>query len=166
MMRWSMRGILLAGVIAAVIWGWIWFFPSPEHAIRRRLNDLASLACVHPNEGAAASVFSGTKLLSYFAPEIRFIVELPGHPRQEFNDRGELLAAAVRFRSLVGTLQVDFLDINVSVAPDKQSATAHLTVRAKVGGENDLMVQELRFKLRKIDGTWLISEVETVKTLS
>ena len=105
-------------------------------------------------------------MLSYFGPEVRFTIEMPGHSPSVFTDRNELLGAAIRFRSVVGSLQLDFLDIVVTVAPDRQSAVAHLTAEAKIGGESDLMVQELRFKLRKIDGTWLITEVETVKTLS
>ena len=63
-------------------------------------------------------------------------------------------------------LSVEFLDINVTVEPDRKSAAADLTLKARVAGEKDLIVQELKFTLRKIDGTWLIIRVETVKTLS
>jgi hypothetical protein len=54
----------------------------------------------------------------------------------------------------------------VTVAPDKQSAVADLTVQANISGEPDPIVQEMKFTLRKIDGRWLITRVETVRTLS
>jgi hypothetical protein len=54
----------------------------------------------------------------------------------------------------------------VALAADKQSATVDLTARARVGGEPDSYVQEMKFVLKKTDGHWLIVRVETVKTLS
>jgi hypothetical protein len=63
-------------------------------------------------------------------------------------------------------LKVKFPDINVTVAPDKQSAVADLTVEANISGERDPMVQEMKFTLQKIDGKWLITRVETVRTIS
>ena len=44
-------------------------------------------------------------------------------------DREEITQAALMARSRAGGLQVKFPDINVTVAPDKQSAVADLTVR-------------------------------------
>jgi hypothetical protein len=52
------------------------------------------------------------------------------------------------------------------VGPDKQSAVADLTVEAKVSGERDPIVWEMKFTLRKTDGQWLITRVETVRTLN
>ena len=68
-------------------------------------------------------------------------------------------------RTALAGLNVEFLDVSVSVGPDQESATANLTAKAKVPGE-DFMVQELKFTLKKIQGAWLILRVETVKTLS
>jgi len=39
--------------------------------------------------------------------------------------------------------------INITVAPDKQSAVADLTVEANVSGEHDSIVREMKFTLRK-----------------
>jgi hypothetical protein len=67
---------------------------------------------------------------------------------------------------LSGGLTVKFPDINVTVDPDQQSAQADITVEAQAPGEQDMTVQEMRFTLRKLDGKWLITRVQTVRTLS
>ena len=41
-----------------------------------------------------------------------------------------------------------------------------LTLRAESAGDQYLVVQEMKFTLRKVDGEWLILRVETVKTLN
>ena len=64
------------------------------------------------------------------------------------------------------SLSVEFLDINIILGSDKSTAVANLTARAKVTGEKEYLVQELRFILKKIGRAWLINRIETVKTLS
>jgi hypothetical protein len=61
---------------------------------------------------------------------------------------------------------VKFPDINVTVAPDKNSATADVTVEGTVSGEHDAILQEMKFTFEKTDGHWLINRVETVRVLS
>jgi hypothetical protein len=41
-----------------------------------------------------------------------------------------------------------------------------VTVEARVPGERDMMAQAMRFSLHKIDGKWLITRVQTVRSLS
>ena len=69
-------------------------------------------------------------------------------------------------RSRAGGLRVKFPDINITVAPDKQSAVVDLTVEANISGEHNSIVREMKFTLQKTDGQWLITRVETVRTLS
>ena len=80
--------------------------------------------------------------------------------------RDEITQAAMGARSGVSALKVEFLDVTVIVGPDRQSAVADLTAKAQVPGDKDFTVQELKFTLKKMDGEWLITRVETVKTLS
>ena len=63
-------------------------------------------------------------------------------------------------------MQVEFLDVNITMAPDKQSAVADLTAKGKVPGDKDILVQELKMKLKKIGRQWYLQKVETVKSLS
>jgi hypothetical protein len=51
------------------------------------------------------------------------------------------------------------------VAPDKQSAEVTCTAQVNAGDSKDIGIQELRFQLKKIDGDFLITRAETVKTL-
>ena len=68
-------------------------------------------------------------------------------------------------RSNVNGFSVEFLDVNVQLDNSKTSAVVNLTAKGRVSGDRDLVVQELKFVLNKIKGDWLISKVETVKTL-
>jgi hypothetical protein len=43
---------------------------------------------------------------------------------------------------------------------------ANLTGKATVEGEGDSQLQEFNFKLKKVDRTWLVYRIDTVKTLS
>jgi hypothetical protein len=97
---------------------------------------------------------------------VEITVDIPGRSRLTFNGRDELLQAAAGAGSAGRGLNLAFLDIIITLAPDQNSAIAELTATAKVTGEKDLYVQELKFRLRKVDGDWLIFQVENLKTLS
>jgi len=165
MKKWAFRTLLLAGLITLGLWGWRAWFPSPQQVIRKRLAELAQAASFSSNEAPLAKLAAVQKLPAFFTAEVEITVEAPGRSQQTFHGRDELLQAALGARSALSGLNVEFLDVNVSVGPDQESATANLTAKAKVPGE-DFMVQELKFTLKKIQGAWLILRVETVKTLS
>jgi ketosteroid isomerase-like protein len=160
-----LRGFLAAVLIAAGIWVWWTFFPSAQRAIRKTLLELAKAACIAPNESPLAKAINSKKVTDFCTGDVEITVDIPGYSRQTINGRDELLQAAMGARALVGGLNVEFLDIHVTVGPDKQSAIAELTAKGKVPGDKDLLVQELKFTLKKMGGDWLIQKVETVKTL-
>jgi ketosteroid isomerase-like protein len=101
----------------------------------------------------------------FFAADVELNVDLP-ELGQRTMDRVEITQLALMGRSRAGGLQVKFPDINITVAPDKQSAMADLTVEANISGEHDSVVREMKFTLRKTDGQWLITRIETVRTLT
>ena len=72
----------------------------------------------------------------------------------------------MQFRPAVGGLKVELYDIIVTVAPDKSTAEANLTLVARPAAERDKIVLELKFRLNKAEGGWRIYRLETVKTLS
>ena len=63
-------------------------------------------------------------------------------------------------------MKVEFPDVNVTVGPDKLSAVADVAVKVQAAGEKDFYVQEMKLTFQKIGGDWLITRVETVRTLS
>jgi hypothetical protein len=83
-----------------------------------------------------------------------------------FSDRDEIAKAVLAAHSAADGQKVEFLDVSVAVGPDKQSAVADLTARAQIAGDKDFSVQAMKFTLQKIDGQWLITRVETVRTFS
>ena len=57
-------------------------------------------------------------------------------------------------------------DLSVTVAPDKLSAVADVVVQVQAGGDKDFRVLEMKFTFQKIGGDWLITRVETIRTVS
>jgi hypothetical protein len=165
-MKIALRFILFAVLVALGVWLWFILFPSPEKVIRRRLTELARTVSSSSNEGDLARLGAARSVAGFFSTNVELNVELPELGQRNSMDREEITQAALLARSRAGGVQVKFPDINITVAPDKQSAVADLTVEAKVSGEHDPFVQQMKFTLHKIDGQWLITRVETVRTLS
>jgi hypothetical protein len=165
-MQKSFRALLVIALIAAGIWSWRVLFPSPQNAIRSRLRKLAETASFQSGQGIIPKALKAQKLADYFTPDVTVIAEIRGYGADTWKGRDELIQnAAIRMQQL-GALKVEFVDINVTLTPDGQSAVANLTGKATVPGERDFFVQEFDFRLKKIGGHWLIYEIETVKTLS
>ena len=56
--------------------------------------------------------------------------------------------------------------MNITVSADKLSAVADVTLKVQAAGQKDIYVQEMKFTFQKIGGDWLITRVETIRTLS
>jgi len=166
MKRRIFRAILGAAIVAIGIWIWVVMFPGPERAIRLRLAELAKSASFGGNESPLAKLANSQRLAGFFTSDVEIDVDAPGRPKLTLNGRDSLAQAAMQVRSVYSGLQVEFLDINIILAPDKQSAEANLTLKGRLAGEKDMIVQELRMLLNKLEGTWKVKKVETVKTLS
>ena len=163
-MRWFSRAVL-AGVLAALgIWCWHTWFPSPEKAIRKRLKELAQLASFASNEAPVARLFNCEKLTTLFTSDVKIELDATGW-QQTLSGHDQLFQAAMVVRQRFGGFSVDFIDIDITLGPERQSAITDLTAKGKMAGEKDLLVEELRFSLKKVKGMWLINRVETVKTL-
>ncbi len=165
MRRW-VWGIALAVIIlGAGIWGYRVMFPGPERVIRERLALVEKLANIAPNEAPLAKLANAQQLAACFTDNPQILIEGTGHGRVVINGQRDLQDAVRAARSQLTQLKVEFLDVNVAVAADKQTALVNLTGKATVPGDSDLMVQELNFQMRKEGRAWLVSRVETVKTL-
>jgi hypothetical protein len=165
MKTWSFRIILVGLLIALGFWGWRVFFPNPEMVIRKRLGELAKATSFSPNEGDVAKVWNASLLADFFTPDVQVTVEVYG-TQHTISGRDELLRKAVGARSAVSSLTIEFPDIKVTVAPDRNSAVVNLTAKGNVAGQRDFYLQELRLRLTRIKRDWLINQIESVKTLS
>ena len=165
-MKIFIRICLAAAVIALGFWLWTLVFPGPEKIIRKRLTKVAALLSYDSKEGQIARLANVNQLAGFFSSDVTVIVDTPARSRHEISGRDELTQAAMGARMALSGLRVEFLDLNVTLSPDNSEATVALTGEARVSGDRDLFVQELKFVLRKIDGDWLIVRIETVRTLT
>jgi hypothetical protein len=157
--------IVLILLFAGGFWAWQTMFPSPEKVIRKQLSELAKVVSIAPNEAPLAQAVNSQKLSTFFTRDVTVQVDVPGRGQVRFSGNDELLQAALTARAQLNGLQVEFLDVSVWLAPDKQAAAANLTGKARVPGERELMVEEFKFGFRKAGRNWLIDQVQTVKTL-
>jgi hypothetical protein len=165
-MRIVSRVVFLAALAMLGVWLWAVLYPSPEKVIRRQLNEIAKHVSSLGNEGTLARLATAQGLVGYFSTNAAVNIDTREEGRYDFVGRDEITQAILATPFADGSLSVKFLDVDVTVAPNKQSATARLTVDADVSGQRDEIVQEMKLTLQKISGRWLITHVETIRTLS
>ena len=163
-MKYFVRLVILILLLALSYWAWGFFFPNPQKIIHQRLDKLARLASFGPHEGNIAHVAAIEQIRPLFAKSVEVSVNIPGESHT-FNDRDELMQAALAARSSLTSLKIQFEDINTALSAADQSAIVSLTVKASVNGEQDAVVEQFKIIFKKINGDWVISHVETVSAL-
>lgn len=157
--------LVLAALVGLGIWGWRVLHPSPEQIIRKRLAQLAQSASFGPNEAPLAKLWNAQELGKFFTADVQIAFDAPG-ASGVLNGRDQLLERVMGARSVLTSLRIEFPDINVSVGEDGESAVVDVTAKARVSGEREPYLQELKITFQKNGGQWLIRRVETTKTLS
>jgi len=156
--------IILMALLALGWWGWSAWFPNPRQAIRNRLNQAASLASFTRGEGNIKRALSLQKLSGCFTEDAQITVDIPGVENHTFT-RSELMESGMALKSMAYGLKAELIDVNIELGAGHDSALVDLTLKAKLGNEPEPIWQELKFNLKKINGDWLISRVDTIKTL-
>ncbi len=164
-MKIAFRLALLALLAVLGFWLWTVLFPSPEKVVLRKIARLAETATVHAGDGNITRAGKATSVVSQFATDAEIVIDAPGLNAHSLSGREEIREAALGGFANVTSLTVQFVDATARAAADKQSAEVTCTARVTSGDSKDLGIQELRFQFKKIDGDWLITRVETVKTL-
>jgi hypothetical protein len=159
------RLILLVAVAAIGFWIWRAVFPPPQKVIFRRLQRLAEAASVHAGQGYLPRMAGAQRVGGLCAGRVEINIDLPTYHQQMTLTRDDIVQNLMAAK-LNGGLTVRFPDINVTVAKDGMSARADVTLKAHVPGEQDDIIQQMRVTFQKIDGDWLITKVETVRTFS
>jgi hypothetical protein len=163
-MKMISRLVLLVVLAALGVWLWMTFFPSPEKVVRRQLTKLAGDVSFSKDENNLVKIADAQSVAGFFASNVVVNIDVRNVPT--LAGRDEITQAALLSRQEATDLAVKFPDVNVTVAADKLSATADVTVQATISGEANAIVQEVKFTFEKIGGQWLITKVETVKTVS
>ncbi len=165
MKQWGLRLVLIILIGALGIWGWNTLFPSPERVIRRELTELARLATYNSKTGDTDKLLNAKKMANLCAPDVELSIDASGY-RQHVAGRDELLNALMFVRAQLSEMSVQFYDMEVSLAPNREMAVVDLTLRGRIPTDKDPIVQECKFTMKKVGRTWLIRKIETVKTLS
>jgi hypothetical protein len=164
-MKLALRLAFLAVGIGLCVWLWIYLHPKPEEAIRRRLVKLEKAASFEQRQGNLAAAVDADNFSEFFAREVGLAME----PRAWFPDsieRSEITRLMVGLRTQMDFLNVKLLDPVITIGVDKKSAIVELTINAATSGERHLLVQEVKFTMKEVDGEWLIIRVETIRTLN
>jgi hypothetical protein len=161
------RHLVLMAVVAGLgFWLWTVFFPSPEKMIRKEIAGLAATATLKSGDSNLMRAAKAANLAGLFATNAQIILNVPDLPNRTLSGREEIQETALGGLANIPTLNVKFLDVNVRISADKQTADVDCTGEVNAGDKRDFGVQELHFQFKKIDGDWLITLAETVKTLS
>ena len=164
-MKW-LRMLGLAAAVALGTWLWMALHPSPEKLIRKQLDGLIHAVSFGPGEGYLAKLAGAQRVGNFFSTNVDVQISAPGGQEHRLAGRQEIQQGALAARATLKGLSVTFPDITVIVNADGESALADVALEARITGEVDTIVQELKITLHKIDGKWLIVKVETVRTLS
>jgi hypothetical protein len=159
------RVVLLAALAGLGLWLWTVLFPSPEKIVLKKISALAANATISASDGRITRAARASNVVSEFALDAEIVLDLTGLPEHSWSGRDEIRESALAGFASTPSLKVQFLDATARVGPDQQTAEASCTARVNAGDSKDLGIQELRFQFRKIDGDWLITRLETVKTL-
>ncbi len=165
-MKRAIQVILGLAVIGFGVWLWTVFHPSPERAIRSRINALAGAISFDSKGGVLAQAYNAQKVSDFFTADVDVEVNITGLEPISLHGRDEVMQAAAVARSHLSAMKVEFIDLNITLDPDKQGAKVNLTGTAKIPGERDISAQEFNFMLKKVNGQWMIYRIETVKTLA
>ncbi|HEU6448171.1 MAG TPA: hypothetical protein VFV23_07030 [Verrucomicrobiae bacterium] len=167
-MKIAVRLILAGLTIALGIWLWFVVFPSPEKAVRKQLTKLATDVSFSADQNSLIKIANAESVSDFFTTNAEIIVNVPGYEEHRFSGRAEITQAALQSRQVLKSISLKFPDINVRVAPDKQSATADVTAELRINTkrEHEPIIQELNISFEKMDGKWLIQKIETVQPVS
>jgi hypothetical protein len=144
---------------------WTVFLPAPEKIIRHRLARLAADVSFTGGSGTFSRLAGGESVAGFFSTNVEINIDVPGREQVTFANRAEITQAALGVRERLKSLSVKFPDVNVTLAPDKKSAVADVTVEAAISSEPDAIVQELKISFQKTEDGWLITRLETVRPL-
>lgn len=144
----------------------VWLLtPSEETAIRKRLQSLAAAASFGPNDSGIARLAYGSSLRDFFAADAELTVEIEGRGAQSIHGRAEVLQFAGFARNKLNQAKLQLLDITVKLREDGVSARAYMTLLGDLSGEKNAISQELKATLKKTGHDWLITRIETIRTL-
>ena len=162
-MKWAVRLIIIAALAAVGYWAWTAMFPNPRAVVWHRLEKLAQIASFSAGEGQLQKLAAVQKMGGYFSDQVVVNVHMTGEETHEFYNREELVQAIQAGRMSVNSVLVKFKGPRIEITPGSQEAIIGVALTADINGEKDSVVEDLKIQMKKVDGDWLITHVETVQ---
>jgi hypothetical protein len=160
----SIRTLITLLAFGAIAFGIYYFlFPPPEKVIRKRLTRLAESISTRP-QGNISTMANVNRIGSFFHPNVSITVEGFGTEFASVQGRGELQQIAVAARQRIGSISVEFYNVEITVA-GKTNATATATAMIKLNDDPNANVQEIQLAFEKLDRDWLIRSATPAKSL-
>ena len=163
----SRSGRILWAAALLLLAGWVVFklFPGDERVIRARLNQLARTVSLQTSDKLLTRAAKARKVPEFFDRDAVINVSAVAPEFQNIAGRDQISELALGAQAQVQQLEVKFLDITIDQLVRRQSAVVNLTVVVDLNGEKNVVVQELRIALKNVEKEWLITQIETIKTL-
>lgn len=158
--------VLFLGVVGFGVWYFFFNQKTDEELIKDQLLELADACSKRDGESAVVAAMKNARISNFIAGSCSVCIN-------EMMMNGtytamEFAGSMTRSRTIFKTIKGTFDDVEVTVKPDKKSATVDYAVRVvgqmKKGSAYD-DVRELRSELRKEDGKWKFSSFEIREVL-
>ena len=159
------RAVMIALIVAGAWFGWRWLFPSDEAQIHAVLDRIAEAVGTGAQEGEIERLARAASLRNHLDAGITVDA---GPPFKDLSGRDVIIGTVSRLNSTIRDLEIRFVDVQISIPPDRSTANVYMTAEARFRGPQDepsLEARELDVLFRKIEGNWVVSEVAFVRTL-
>ena len=158
--------IIIAGtILVAAIAAFIIFTHSEEAKVKKQLKFLAYKMKKTPGEITLTSAAKANRIRDLFTDICA--IHAPAYSFSKEISSQDLPVLVMATRSLYSKISLKFHDFVIDF-PEKDRAdvnlTAHMTGKRKNGEYSD-GIHELRCKLKKVEDTWLLKEIEMVEVL-
>jgi Domain of unknown function (DUF4440) len=153
----SYSGTIVAAILLAVMIAGIGYryWPSDERAIRRHLSNLAEALSFPLTESEEERLTRIAVLREYFAPDVRVIVD-----DRELTSRDEIINVLARYQPPPGGVNVEFVNVAITLAQDHESATVTLTAKMSLTNDKGVSTVDERaanLTMRNVDNDWVIA---------
>jgi hypothetical protein len=142
-----------------------------ERAIRNQMSAMAKTLTVPANDGELGRIARIAALRTALAPDVRvttgIVARAGAQSSSDLIGRDAILALVGRWAPPPDGVNVEFVDVQVTLDESRATANVYCTAKASSGTDERPLVdaRELMIGFVKMDGAWLISSVRPEETL-
>ena len=136
-----------------------------ERVVRENLRELAEAASFEAAEQRGARLGLAASIGRFFTPDVTIDIGAPFHA---IRGRDAVMALAATAPVPRRGVRIEFVDVQVWMGEDRQSAVAYLTATGAASdqtGESSVDARELEMGFRKMDGEWLVERIKEINPI-